>query len=42
MSDRRFDVRRTMVSHATRKLVADGDTAAANEIRVIQRDSALF
>ncbi len=31
-----------VVSHAARELVADSDAAAANEIRVVERDRALL
>src|SRR5256885_8958373 len=42
MSDGRFDIRRAVVAHATRKLVADLDATTANEIRVLKRYGALL
>src|SRR5687768_12620779 len=42
MSDGRPHVRRAVIAHTSRELVADGNPSAANEIGVIKRDRTLL
>src|SRR5262249_54552921 len=42
VNDRCFQIGSPMVSHAARKLVADRNAAATNEIRMIQSNGALL